>query len=227
MTAIGEALQTFIALEGMVFLAPFLLIGLWRQRRHPLLRSVVVFAILAHLLMTVVFPFPGMRGGLFHATAALFPIWMALAVRGLDDSIAWVAHRRRGWRLRRARRRFSAAALAFGVCLSLLVGLKARDAQGEEDAEFYRDLAVLLPADARVMINDPAKLYNYTGLGGVTLPNDPVSAIPAIAAAYEIDYLVLESISQDGYIGAAPRAFQFDVDQPPEFLRRLPWTGRG
>jgi hypothetical protein len=65
------------------------------------------------------------------------------------------------------------------------------------------------------MVNDPAALYYFTGLGGVVLPNESVEIIPDIAAKYGITHLLIETV--DGAL-AVPRNFEFDVNVPPDFL---------
>ena len=109
-TATVNNLATFVAVEGMVFMTPFMLIGYWRHRCLPILRGFIIYAIGIHFVMTFVFPFQGYRGGLFHAVAALFPFWMALGVLGLDTAVAWAAARRRSWDVERAQTLFSVAA---------------------------------------------------------------------------------------------------------------------
>lgn len=226
-TAALQGFGTFIAVEGLIVLAPFMLIGWWLRRHHPLLRGFTAFTIGVHLLMILVFPLPGYRGGMFHAVAALFPFWMALGVLGLDAAVGWVAIRRRAWNAVQAKRIFSMGALGIGVLISLSVAQSAHDDKSQELSSLYEKLRAVLPAGARVMINDPARLYYHLGHGGVTIPNEPVTVVPEIANRYGIDYLVLEHIGDTGYIGGAPAAFQFDVSSPPDFLRAIAIDGGG
>lgn len=225
--AILNSLATFAAVEGMVFLAPFMLIGCWRFRNHPLLRGFIILALAIHIVMILVFPLQGYRGGLFHAAAALFPFWMALGVLGLDIAVGWAARHRRTWNAAGARRIFSLAALIYGAAISLVIAQTAPFDERESSHSLYTALRKVTPHDAGVMINDPAQLYYYLGIGGVTIPNDSVEFLPAIAKQYGIEYLVLEHVGDDGRIGAAPAAFQFEVDNPPSFLRALSFDARG
>lgn len=220
-TAAIHGLGTLIAVEGLIVLSPFMLIGWWLRRHHPLLRGFTALMIAVHLLMILVFPLQGYRGGLFHAVAALFPFWMALAVLGLDAAVEWVAKRRRSWNAEQAKRIFSMGALGLGVLVSLWVAQSAQFNDGQESSGLYEELRAVLPAGARVMINDPARLYYHLGNSGVTIPNEPVTVVPEIANRYGIDYLVLEHVGEDGVIGGTPAAFQFDVSSPPDFLRAI------
>jgi 4-amino-4-deoxy-L-arabinose transferase-like glycosyltransferase len=222
----GGALFTLIAVEGMIVVTPFMLLGLWKRRTQPFLRGFWLYALGLHLAMSVVFPFPGMRGGLFHSAAALLPGWMALGVAGLDDALEWAARRRR-WNASTAKIIFSAALVFFVAFLSLTLALPRR-VQVATPA-LYTALAEQLPPDARVMINDPAALFYFTGLGGVVLPNEPPEAILEIAARYDVDYLLLEaSRNADGDVSlAASEKLASLLDAPPDFLTAIPLNVQG
>jgi hypothetical protein len=76
-----------------------------------------------------------------------------------------------------------------------------------------------VPPGARVMINDPARLYYYTGIGGVVLPNESPDVIPEIALKYGVRYLVLEEISADGKSSdASPEKLWPILRATPDFL---------
>jgi len=123
------ALVNFLALEGVILLAPFILVALWKRRQDPFLRPLIWFAIGIHLAFSLVFPFPGVRGGLFHAAAALIPWWMALGLLGLDDAIDWIAKRRRSWKPKPAKMVFSFGAFGMIVLLSLVLAIPSRTVQ--------------------------------------------------------------------------------------------------
>lgn len=201
------ALVNFVALEGVIVLTPFILIALWRRRYDPFLRAVIWFTLGIYAAFSLVFPFPGVRGGLFHAAAALVPWMMALGLVGLDDAIEWIARRRRTWKPAPAKRVFSGGIFALIVLLSLALAIGGRTER--EVLPEMMLLADLLPADARVMLNDPARLYYFTGLQGVQLPNEAPEVALEIAERYDVDYLFLET-------GGITTPMQFDT--PPDFL---------
>ncbi len=222
--ALVQNLGTFIAVEGMVALGPLMLVALWRRRRAPFLRAFWLYAIGLHLAMTLLFPFPGMRGGLLHSAAALLPWWAALAATGLDDAVDWAARRRRSWHPALARRVFSAALVVFVVVFSLYLALPRRVT--DDIPPFFPYLAGLLPPDARVMANDPAQLYYFTGLGGVVIPNEQASVIPEVARRYGVRYLLLEEVTPDGRAAlGAPRSLWFLLSDPPAYLTPIPLEG--
>ena len=65
--------QTVLAVWGMIFLAPLVVVGGWHLRRRWLIQLVGLYALLLFIVMTLIFAFPGARGGLFHSGAALLP----------------------------------------------------------------------------------------------------------------------------------------------------------
>lgn len=188
--ASNGTLWTFLAVEGMLALAPFLLIGLWRRRFSPSLSAVILYALGLHALMTVVFPLAGVRGGLLHSAAALVPFWAALGAIGLEDAVRWAARRRR-WPARQAVNVFTGAVLVFAVALSAVI---YGSASGRFNAagEAYRALGADLPANAIVMVNDPPAFYYHTGRSGVVLPNNGPETVRALAQRFGITHIIID-----------------------------------
>jgi len=213
-------LGTFIAVEGFVILMPLMLIGLWTQRKDDFVRAFWIYALGLHLAMTFVFTYPGFRGGLFHSVAALLPFWSVFAVMGLDQLVDWIAKRRRRWKPASAKRTFSIGILLLVFWLSYTMGWNNRVRHTTTSS--FNVFTDIVPPDSRFMINDPALLFYFTGFGGVVLPNESVEVVPTLAEMYDIDYLVVEGVAENGVIGAVPEAFLFDPDTPPEFLRPVP-----
>lgn len=183
-------LGTFVAVETWVVLGPFVLIGLWRLRRNPLVQSAALYALAMYLAMTLIFAYPGYRGGLFHSSSALLPYWAACGVIGLDRAIKWIGRRRR-WRIRQAQAVFGAALVVIAALLSVYA-LAARLPSLNANATAYRDFARDLPPDARVILNDPPALYYHTGLSGVVLPDSPPETALLLAERYGATHLALD-----------------------------------
>jgi hypothetical protein len=210
--------QNFIAVEGMVVLIPLMLVALWKRRQQPFYQPFIVFAIGIHLAFWLLFPLPGVRGGLFHASAALIPWWAALGITGIDDVVQWIARYRKNWRPRTASRLFTAMLVVGVVWLSWTISIPKR-ISAPYSMPLYPALQAALPPDSRIMINDPAQLYYYTGIGGVTFPNAAPETILEIAARYDIDYVVIEGDNISGL--AVPAPMLFDLEKPPLFLREV------
>ncbi len=211
--AFTNNLGTFVAVEGLVVMTPLMLIGLWNRRRNAFLGGFWVYALGLHLAMTFVFAFPGFRGGLFHSSAVLIPWWAALGVVGLDDVVDWYAKRRRRWQPAVAKLVFSSGLVLLAIMLSWRVSSGQRVPAGQPS--LYRELEAAFAQDARVMVNDPAALYYFTGLSGVVLPNATIDIVPEIADQYDVTHLLIEFV---GGVPATPAEFVFDFDNPPAFL---------
>ncbi|MBN2470578.1 MAG: hypothetical protein JXN59_07630 [Anaerolineae bacterium] len=187
--AFTNNLGTFVAVEGLVVLAPLIVLALARRWREPLILPVALYALALHLAMTLAFAYPGYRGGLFHSAAALIPWWMALGLLGLDDAVDWVARQRRTWRPAQAKRVFTVAVVGVGLLLTIST---VSGRWGGAAPSGYAPLGELLPPDAVVMINDPAALYAQTGLFGVVVPDSGPEAVRALVGRYGVTHVVLD-----------------------------------
>ncbi len=186
--ALSVNIGRFIGEQGMIALTPLMLYGAWRKRGEAILSGFLLYAPLLFVLMTLVFTFPGARGGLFHSGAALMPFWAALGAVGLHDLLVYFAPRRK-WRLSQAKIVFGGALAGWAVLLSSMVLMNQRQTWNDSGAR-YRALG--LPREAVVMIKDPSALYYFTGAMGVVLPNAPPSVISDLAARYGVTHVVLD-----------------------------------
>jgi hypothetical protein len=145
--------QTYVAVAGLIFLVPFIVVGLVSLRKRPaawqLLRPVVIYAIALFISGSLLFTFPGMRGSLFHSSAALWPWFMALAAAGIGVAVDWTAARLSHWQPERAKRLFSAMFIVVALVLGLFVS-QYRLAP-DEDPESFRRIGRTVPAEAVVM----------------------------------------------------------------------------
>ncbi len=192
--ALGLNLERFLAEDCLIFLCPFVLIGLYRLRRHPAISLPCIYLLLAYLLHSLAFTFPGPRGGVFHASAAALPALMAAGAEGLEAAVGWAGRRRR-WNLRQARGVFSAAAVGLAVALSLYIAAgKLPDWREADQAyqEIGRWMAGHGAQDARVMVANPPAFWYHTGLPAVVVPNGDVETALAAADRYGVGYCVLD-----------------------------------
>lgn len=203
----GGIIVNFFALEGYIVLGPFMLLALWLRRKDRFLHGVWVFALGLHMAFALFFVWPGIRGGLFHGVAALVPIWAVLALLGIDDVLQWVKRKRKRWNLRRAQRFYSWLAVGLVVVLSLFLSLPERVTSDVDP--IFATVRALLPDETRIMVNDVAEFYYHTGIGGVTIPNEPPQVILELAQRYGIEYVLLQP-------PAVTEPMMFD--EPPEFL---------
>ncbi len=184
-----------VAFAGwMIYLAPFGLLGVWRLRRRVELRAEWLYLIALYLAMSLVFTYPGMRGGMFHSLSALLPFLYVAALEGLDMAVEWVARRRAHWHAGRAQRVFRVAAIAFAVVLSTVLYSQRLD--GFTGTHPYQAVGRWLDANASrtawAMVNDPPSFTYYTGRPSVAIPNEDLETALAVMRRYGVQYLVLD-----------------------------------
>lgn len=204
----GGAILSFVAIEGVILFAPFILVAAWQRRADLRLRAALWFAVGIHAAFALVFPFPGMRGGLFHAVVALIPFWMLLGMLGIEDVVGVIAKRRKNWRPVQASGIFTLGATLIVISLSWQLASRPKPIGA---LEFYERMDALFEDDALVMINDPALLYYRIGLGGVAIPNEPPDVTHEVIERYGIDYVVLEQ-------GGTPFPMIFEPGAAPDYL---------
>jgi hypothetical protein len=190
-------LQTVLAVWGMIFLVPLVMVGGWQLQRHPLMQLAGLYGLLLFLVMTLVFAFPGARGGLFHSGAALLPFIYAAALVGLEGAVDWAAERRRRWDASQAKQFFGLGLVVMAAALSGFVyygRVLKNDAWNKADA-LYPTIAawvVQQSPSATVMIGNPPA-YRYHGGGlSVIIPNENIEITLEAAQHYRVDYLILD-----------------------------------
>ena len=195
-------LNTFAA-QGEVFLLPFMLIGLWLYRRDERVRLALFGWFCLLLVMTLVFPFAGARGGFFHAGAAFQPVWWAAAPVGLDRVIA--AARRRGMFTPAAFRVFQGALVGLAVVMTgVILTIRVVPHWGEGEDAYPAIEAYLQTQGARpgevVMVRNPPGYYLMTGRPAIVVPYGDETSMAAAAQRYGARYLVIEAAGAAGPI---------------------------
>ncbi|MBM4421908.1 MAG: glycosyltransferase family 39 protein [Chloroflexi bacterium] len=184
-------LQTIIGVQGLVFLTPFIALGLWQLRRHTYFRPALLYAAMLYIAMTLAFSLPGARGGLFHSSAALMPFYFAACFAGLDAAIDWAAARLKHWQPEKAKLNFSILTIAMAAILTLaMITIRLKEWNGG-DASF-REIGAAIPGDAVVMSNNPPGFWVATGHPGIPLVNGDVSILLLAADRFNARYVLLD-----------------------------------
>jgi hypothetical protein len=198
-----SSLQTFIAVNNLIFLTPLSLIGVWATRRRSFLWPAWAYGAALYGAMTLLFTYPGMRGGLFHSSAALLPALFAASMVGLDAAVGWVARRRRRWHRQRAQRFFSLGLVALAAGISLLIyssrvigtGSWADPSWNQADGamvQIGRWIKAHTEEEPVVMVGNPPAFTYHTGLWSIVLPNEGVADTVRAAQRYGARYMVLD-----------------------------------
>lgn len=204
--ALGNNLQSVLAVQMEIFLAPLVMWGFWRLRRERLIRIGMLIWGVTLAAMTLLFPFAGARGGFFHSSAAFQPLIWAVAPVGLEGFIAW-GSRKRNWRASQAKWFFQSGLLAIAGILSVVVvvnrvlgsdgghpGIGDRWSDGM--ARYLRleqALQGLSPGEGDVvLINNPPGFFLASGRSSIVIPDGDIASLLAVARRYDGKYLLLE-----------------------------------
>lgn len=200
--ALGQNLQTVLAVQGGIILAPLIGWGLWRRRNERLVQSGLAVWTSILVIMTVVFPFAGARGGFFHSGAALQPLFWAAVPVGLQGFVEW-GERVRSWKPQSGR--VFAAAILVGVMMLSLVVLRSRvlgadwqqpiwGASHEQYTRLGRAIDALGASRQEVvLVNNPPGFHLAAGRPAIAIPDGGADILLAAAEKYNARYLILES----------------------------------
>ena len=200
--AMWTNLQRLIGENGVFFLTPFMVLGARRMWEKPLVRLATVYLVLLFFVMSVVFPFAGSRGGLFHSGTALMPILWALAPIGIDEAVAWGA-RLRGWKRKEAMSVFGVAAVVMAGVLTLsifwgkAVGAISERSRWDAALHAYEEvgdqLRQLDDEPGIIAVNDPPGFYLATNLESVVIPNGTPESLLQVVKRFHVSWVVLDS----------------------------------
>jgi hypothetical protein len=201
--ALVSNFQTWVAVQGSIALFPFILVGLWRMRRHSLIRLGMGMWLVTLVMLTVVFPFAGINGSFFHSGAAFQPLFWAAAPLGIADVVDWLA-RLRKWERGPAVRRFLQVLLVT-VCALLTMGIYTQRVIGNasegigwngsaDENKLVEARLVELGAtpNLTVMVNNPPGYYASVGRSAVVIPFGDENSLLAAAKKYAVSYLLLD-----------------------------------
>jgi hypothetical protein len=192
--AMGVNLERFLAEDCLVFMLPFVFVGFYRLRRCSLFVLSGLYLFLVFLLHSLVFTFPGPRGGFFHAGAPALPFLFAAGAEGLEAAVRWAARLRR-WDWRRALSVFAMAAVVAAVTLSgyvaaaKLCGWRSADAIYQEVGHWLEQRE---SQRVTVMVANPPAFWYHTGYPAVVVPTGGVDTLLAVADRYGVAYVLLD-----------------------------------
>jgi len=196
--AVWQNLGTAFFAEGMIFLAPLIILGIWKER-HSFPVQLGVLGWLAMLLAeSLLFPFASIRGGFFHAGTAFQPLWFALAPVGLEVFSAKLS--RNSKRLARLHRLFPTILLLIMILFSgMLVKIRVVDSGWNEGEYLYQQAGQLLSAqgaqaDAIVMVRNPPAYFVMTGRQAIVVPYGDVQTLLDAAGKYHASFVILEQV---------------------------------
>jgi len=193
--------QRLLIENGIVFLSPFMVLGAYRFRSHPLTRIAILYLVILLFVMSFVFPFAGSRGGFFHSGVAVMPVLWALVPAGLEAAIHWGA-KVRGWDRREAMVVLGSSVIAIVIILtgvllwSKAIGPELNQPRWESGLRTYDQvgdqLQKLSASPAVVAVNNPPGFYLATNLKSVVIPNGTLDTLRDVIERYQVDWVVLD-----------------------------------
>jgi hypothetical protein len=197
-SAVWQNLETAFFAEGMIFLFPLIIAGVWKER-HSFRVQLGVLGWSGMLLSeSLLFPFASVSGGFFHAGTAFQPLWFALAPLGLDALLTQIS--RNNKKLAQLTRIFPAILLVIMILFSvMLVKIRVVDSGWNEGEYLYQKADQFLPAQsiqpgAIVMVRNPPAYFVMTGRPAIVVPDGDVQALLAASRKYDASYVILEQI---------------------------------
>jgi hypothetical protein len=200
--SVGLNLQTMLGVQGQIFLFPLILIGLWRLRRARPVQAGLLAWMLTFLVMTLIFPYQGARGGFFHSGAALQPLFWAVTPLGLHTFLEW-GQRRRGWDERQSGWVFKSGIVLIALILTLFVaynrviGSDIRQPAWDDLQRRYSKVeqelrSLQASSDSVVVVNDAPTYYLASRRPSISIPYGDTDVLLNVAQRYGGRYLLLE-----------------------------------
>ena len=192
LSGVSSAFQTFVAINCLIFLVPFVLWAWWHlgKTKWVVLRPFTFYFAALYLSMSLVFTFPGTRGGLFHSSAALFPWTMSLAAAGIPLAVNWMGTKLPHWEPERSGPLFAGLFVVVAMIMTFSLGV-VRTPELPETA-VYETIGAELPEEAVVMSGNAPGFYYHTGLPSVSVPNEPPNVLLQAAEKHQVTHLVLD-----------------------------------
>ncbi|MEJ2447466.1 MAG: hypothetical protein P8Y37_05930 [Anaerolineales bacterium] len=169
-------------------------------------------------MMSVAFPFAGMRGGYLHSGAGFQPLFWSLSAAGFSYVIA-KGVRKRNWTSPKAE-------MLFGVSLVVIISVgsvylfKERVVGPDPEQPLWNASNWVaeeigftlheLDLEGLVMINNPPGFYAATDRSAVVIPSDGIPEILMAANKFGVDYLILEP----NHASTLDRLYQYPEQDP-------------
>ena len=199
--ALGQNALSTLAVLGAILLLPFIIGTIYRHRGSILVQFAFFGWLSVFALMSLAFPFAGVRGGFFHAGALLQPLLWGLAAKGFGDFLGW-GQRQRGWDGGQA-----FMVLGSGLLL-LLVGLsafnfsqrvnglggvgQAWNRSGVHYAQIADALEELGYPEATVLVNNPPGFATQARQAAIVIPNGDETLAYRAARDFGAEIMLLE-----------------------------------
>jgi len=205
--ALGSNLQTLIASGGVILLGPMMAIGLWKERKRTIIKMALIMLSVILVVMTIVFPYAGERGGFFHSLSAVQIVLWSLVPVGLNAIIQWGV-KRRGWKINRSWKMFGTALVVAAALFSAFIFTDKLNNGVESGIPWNQTLAANRSVEERlfdmtgdhndvIMVNNPPGYTLATGRPSIMTPSGGAKAIIEAGTRYNAHFLVINAERTD------------------------------
>jgi hypothetical protein len=217
LTALWGNVKGLLAVNGSIVLVPLIAMGIWRTRKNFITRLAVSIILLNLLVMSLIFPYAGYRGGFFHSNSAVQTVLWGLVPIGLSGFID-LGVKYRKWVPNRSWKMFGSAVIASLSILSVVIFLQKmnyasttkipwNDSLQEFQKIDQQIVTITSDEDSVILVNDPPGYYLATQRMAAVNPSDGVTALLAAADKYHARYTIIDEnnavlfdeISRDGF----------------------------
>jgi hypothetical protein len=205
-------LGTFLGVQLMIVGLPLFFLGAIRNRSDVKMRVGIIYYGLIFILMTIIFPLAGSRGGFLHSISAVQILVWILMADGLQSFFEWGINHR-NWKLARSKKMFGSAFIILIILFTMVVykndviGDSVQDIKWGQDYTRYENIEnVILETSMDkkdvVMINNPLGYYYSTGRWGIVVPNSEADQFIELVKKFEVKYIVLDKNLPDKFNGS-------------------------
>lgn len=196
--ALGINLISFISVGGLIFLIPGLFQG-FKSITDRLLRNFWIAGFgLVLLIMSVVFPYAGIRGGFLHSMAITQPfLWIILPV-GISRIIQSILRHKNSSAYSDVKIMSGTLIIAFIVSIFLIYNDRNQPLEITQAKlwDEYREVEDLLisqkaPKDRAVIVANPAAYYAVNLRPAVMIPTGDPEQVLTIGRKFQAEYLVV------------------------------------
>lgn len=200
--AIGQNAIGSVVILGSILLFPMLMLGIWKNRHLAATRMSVLAWTASMILMSLFFPFQGVRGGFFHAGAALQPMFWALSAIGLNDLIRW-AQEKRAWQAKQSQLILGGGLILIlsivsaGVFTARVIGDATERPIWNQSAQHYAMIAEYLSLaetlnEQPILVNNPPGWALQSKFPAIVIANENEQGLLDLANQFDASIVILE-----------------------------------
>ena len=193
---------TAITVQGQIYLFPLIYLGVKRSWKRKEVKVGLAAWVILFILMTILFPLQGARGGFFHAGAALQSLIWSVAAVGLSSLVEWgVKHR--NWIYKQAWGMLGIGLVIISILTTSyivekrVIGEDVTSPVWNQPMKEYKKIGnTLAKLGAKkndlVMVNNPPGYYVATHSPSIVVPEGGKNALFEAAERYGAKYLILD-----------------------------------